>query len=102
MRKIITIIIATMMGSTVLAQDSQTFNKPVLCADRDRIIKELTGSKYQEMPVWLGMENTTGDRYSLFVNTKNGSWTLLQFDEKIACIIGAGVRSQSIPSGPAV
>jgi hypothetical protein len=101
MRKIITTIIATMIGSTVLAQDSQTFNKPVLCADRDRIIRELTGSKYQEMPVWLGMENTTGDRYSLFVNDKNGSWTLLQFDDKIACVIGAGTRSRAIEAGPA-
>jgi len=91
-----------MIASTVMAQESRTFNKPVLCADRDRVIKELSGSRYQEMPVWMGLENTTGDRYSLFVNPDTRSWTLLQFDDKIACVIGAGTRSRSIEPGPAV
>ena len=83
------------------AQESRTLNKPVLCADRDRVIRELSGPRYQEMPVWLGLENSSGDRYSLFVNAETGSWTLIQFDKTVACIIGAGERSQTITAGPA-
>ena len=99
-----TTIIAALIavtGATAIAQESRTFNKPVLCADRDRIIRELAGPQYQEMPVWMGLENTTGDRYGLFVNTDTGSWTLIQFDKTVACIIGAGERSQTITTGPA-
>ena len=101
MKTIIIAALTVVISATALAQESRTFNKPVLCADRDRVIRELTGPKYQEMPVWLGLENSSGDRYSLFVNAETGSWTLIQFDEKIACVIGAGERSQNVTTGPA-
>ena len=29
-------------------------------------------------------------RYSLFVNEETKSWTLIQFDDKIACVLGTG------------
>lgn len=101
MKTIITFVLASVTTTAVVAQESRTLNKPVLCADRDRIIRELSGPKYQEMPVWLGLENSTGDRYSLFVNAETGSWTLIQFDKTVACIIGAGERSQTITTGSA-
>jgi hypothetical protein len=101
MKTIITAALIAVTGATALAQESRTFNKPVLCADRDSIIRELSGARYKEMPIWLGLEKSTGDRYSLFVNGDTGSWTLIQFDEKIACVIGAGERSQNITFGPA-
>ncbi len=102
MRNIVAIVLTLVIGSAALAQDSQTLNKPVPCMDFDLLVKALTGPKYQEMPVWLGIEASSNTRYSLFVNTSTGDWTLIQFSGKTACILGAGQQSQALKTGPAV
>jgi hypothetical protein len=92
-------IIATVLFTAALAasaQSARTFNKPVVCGDRDSVVKELAGQQYQEQPVWFGREPDTNDGYSLFVNQKTGTWTLIQFDQRLACIIGAGTGSRTI------
>jgi hypothetical protein len=44
----------------------------------------------------------TVSRYSLFVNEETKSWTLIQFDEKIACVLGVGEASTRIFNGPTI
>jgi hypothetical protein len=41
-------------------------------------------------------------KYSLFVNEQSKSWTLIQFDEKIACVLGTGEASTQIFNGPKI
>lgn len=103
MKNIIIPVMLAVMGAAAVAQESpQVIDKPVVCADRDRIVRELVGPKYQENPVWVGSQNSTGDRYSLFVNGQTGTWTLIQFDDRLACIIGDGEQSRNISPAPAI
>ena len=45
--------------------------------------------EYKEMPVWVG-KTTNGTHVTLLVNKEKRSWTLIEYDNKLACILGAG------------
>jgi hypothetical protein len=82
---------------------SVTVQKPIECADTATLLRGLSGSDYKEKPIWFGIEpGVTVSRYSLFVNEETKSWTLIQFDEKIACVLGTGENSTQIFNGPKI
>ncbi len=82
---------------------SVTVQKPVECADTATLLRGLAGSDYKEMPIWWGIEpGATVARYSLFVNEQTKTWTLIQFDEKIACVLGTGENSTRVFTGPKI
>ena len=86
----------------VVAQ-SVTVQKPVECVDTETLFQGLIGSDYREKPIWLGVESgAVLSRYTLFVNEQTKSWTLIQFDEKIACVLGIGEASTQIFNGPKI
>ncbi len=63
--------------------------KPVLCDNTQTLIKSLT-ENYNEKPLWTAKNPVDDTRFSLFVNSKTGHWTLLQMTSTVACIIGVG------------
>lgn len=82
---------------------SITVQKPIECADTATLLRGLSGSDYKEKPIWFGIEpGVTVSRYSLFVNEETKSWILIQFDEKIACVLGTGENSTQIFNGPKI
>ena len=85
----------------IAVAQSVTVQKPMECADTATLLRGLAGSDYKEKPIWWGIEpGVTLSRYSLFVNEETKSWTLIQFDDKIACVLGTGEASTRIFSGP--
>jgi hypothetical protein len=90
------------LPGVVFAQ-SVTVQKPVECAETTTLLQGLSGSDYKENPIWWGIEpGATVSRYSLFVNEETKSWTLIQFDDKIACVLGTGENSTQIFNGPKI
>jgi len=82
---------------------SITVQKPVECVDTATLLQGLSGSDYKEKPMWLGVESSASlPKYSLFVNDETKTWTLIQFDEKIACVLGTGENSTRIFTGPKI
>lgn len=75
-----------------------TVEKLVPCEKTDIVINGLLSSEYREQPIWVGRDDKS--RYSVFANPKTGSWTLIQFNDRIACILGAGEGSRSLSFGP--
>jgi hypothetical protein len=95
-------LLGVILTSVVFAQ-SVTVQKPVECADTAILLQGLAGSNYKERPIWLGVESgATLAKYSLFVNEQTKTWTLIQFDEKIACVLGTGENSTQIFNGPKI
>lgn len=87
----------------IAVAQSVTVQKPIECADTATLFRGLSGSDYKEKPIWFGTEpGATVSRYSLFVNEETKSWTLIQFDEKIACVLGTGEASTQIFNGPKI
>ena len=87
----------------LVAAQSVTVQKPIECADTATLLRGLAGSDYKERPIWWGIEpGATLSRYSLFVNEETKSWTLIQFDEKLACVLGTGESSTQMFTGPKI
>ena len=96
------LLLGLVVVGLVTAQ-SVTVQKPTECADTATLLRGLAGSDYKEKPIWWGIEpGATLSRYSLFVNDETKSWTLIQFDDKIACVLGTGEASTRIFSGPKI
>jgi len=85
--------------TSVLAEP-RTINKPIVCEETYIVLSALLSSEYEELPIWIG--NGENSRYSLFANEKTKSWTLIQYDEKIACILGSGTHYRMVYNGPII
>jgi len=72
--------------------------KPVLCAQTETVMNAIAKSQYSEKPTWIGADEKS--EFTLFVNEKTKTWTLIQFDNNVACIIGVGGGSTNIFLGP--
>ena len=81
--------VAYLFGLTALVANAQTVTveKPVICSNLKTIIENLS-KDYQEEPAWSGKDNTS--RYIMMSNKKTGTWTIIQFNDRIACILGTG------------
>lgn len=60
--------------------------KDVLCDETKVVIETLI--KFKEVLVWVGKDDSS--KYALLANEQTGSWTLLQFNNEVACVIGVG------------
>lgn len=83
------IIAATLFALSLptLSQEPATVEKPVVCAPTSPVLEKLVKT-YQELPIWsasLAKSNVT-----LFVNHQTKTWTLLQWNTTLACLLDAG------------
>jgi len=78
------------LTSSIANADSVLFqtNKPVVCSDLKSIVETLGESEIDEKPIFKGKDDRA--TYFLSLNKKTGSWTMVQFREDVACILGFG------------
>jgi len=96
-------LLPVMLVLSLAVAHSVTMQKPVECADTATLLQGLSASDYKEKAIWLGIEPGAAlSKYSLFVNEQTKTWTLIQFDEKIACVLGTGENSIRIFTGPKI
>ncbi len=65
-----------------------TVNKPVVCSDVKSMIEFLSGEEFKEVPTWVGKDESS--KFILMANEKAKTWTLVQFNDQVACILGTG------------
>lgn len=83
-----TVILSFLFFSSIAsAQNAVTVEKPVVCAETKFVISEIL-EEFDEKPVW-GSE-LEDSKIALFTNSKSKTWTLIQWNNKVACIIEAG------------
>ena len=88
------ILILTSLVSS--AREPVNSKKPVVCADPKTIFEELTADS-EEQPFWTG--NSNNSKFVLFVNTKTRTWSLVEYNDKTACVLGVGEHSNQILLG---
>jgi hypothetical protein len=93
--------IAFLLALTSLVVNAQTFEseKPIVCSDLKTVI-EYVSSEYNEVPFWNGV--TDDSKYILMVNKQTHSWTMIQYNNEIACVIGTGFRANLIKLGKSI
>jgi len=74
--------------------------KTIPCGSTKEILAELVSGDYKEVPFWMGEDNTSS--YILMVNEKTRSWTLLQYNDETACVLGTGVKHRRVYNGPSI
>lgn len=74
-----------------------TVEKTVVCDVSEKVISEIT-KKHGEQPIWIG--NKPESKIGVLVNSKTATWTVIQFNNKLACVIDSGegfqVRTESL------
>ena len=75
--------------TTVNAQPLTT-TKEVQCDDTGKMIAVLKGKEFEEVPIWFGKGDSKAPNYSLFVNAQTKSWTIIQFNNELSCVLGSG------------
>ena len=91
MKKLLVILA---LSSSALASQELKFTdskKPVKCANTKQLF---TGLKtfYNETITWNSSNAILDDHTSvaLFKNKQTGSWTLVEYDDAIACVLASG------------
>jgi len=94
--------VAFLLGLITLIAHAEpkVLEKPVRCDDLKIVIEALTGPDLNEKPVWVGGDQNTKSKYMLTVNEKTRAWTMIQFDDKSACIVGFGDNAKILNIGP--
>lgn len=95
MYKKITVAFLFCLTSSIANAQSDKFYesaKPVICDDAKLMVKALM-TQWGEVPIWTAKDAKDESRYLLLINSKKGSWTLLQYTADMACILGVGIES---------
>ena len=74
--------------------------KSVICDKTETVFKVLSSADYKEKPIWLGTTDEKLVNYSLWVNATTKSWTIVQFNNDISCVIGTGENYTIISKKP--
>ena len=73
------------------AQQIVDMQKQIKCSDAQSVMNHFL-INYQEAPLWVGKTNT-GTHITLLVNRETRSWTMIEYDASMACVLGAGDTS---------
>ena len=93
MHKLMMAFLFCLASSIAHAQEVIDLNKPLKCSDAQTVIKYFV-DKHKETPVWVG-KSVHNTRITLLVNKQTGSWTMIEYDDKLACVLGAGEDKSS-------
>lgn len=83
------------LTSTLANAQPFSLNNSVFCDESKKVIDALS-EKWGEKIVWVADDAVGATKFGLFVNQKTKTWTMLQFTQDIACVMGLGEKSQLI------
>lgn len=85
------LLLAVSAGSFATDIKFSDVKKPVKCAQTKELFTGLQND-FGETSIWNSSNAMLEDRttIALFKNQKTGSWTLLEFDYEIACVLATG------------
>jgi hypothetical protein len=86
------------LHSVANAQQFQV--KKVMICDKSEIVFKVLHNDFEETPQWYGKDVKNGTTYVLTANLKDGTWTLIQMDKDIACVMGIGTDPKSLTGKP--
>jgi len=98
MKKVSVALLFCLISSIAHAQEIIDLQKPLKCSDAQIVINYFVDT-HKETPVWVG-KSVHDTHITLLMNPATRSWTMIEYGDKIACVLGAGEgRSASSKSG---
>jgi len=88
MRSIAMAFLFCLLSPIANAQEIIDLQKPLKCSKPEAVMNYFKDN-FNEMPMWVGKTNT--DTYiTLLVNKETRTWTLIEYEANLACVLGAG------------
>lgn len=85
------ILVTILLGLSSIAHAQPFYlEKSVVCAETATMMETLRGSNFKEIPAWFGADSDSDSKFIIVTNEKTKTWTMIQFNSKIACILGSG------------
>jgi len=94
--------ILILLSPLLASSQSIQINKPVTC-DSTLLVFQALLEQAGEKPIWVGQgDGADTSKTVILANEKTKSWTIVQFDKNMACVLGSGISSQQIFTGPVI
>jgi hypothetical protein len=77
-----------LISSIAHAQQIIDLQKPLKCSDAQVVMNYFVDT-HKETPVWVG-KSVHNTHITLLVNRETRSWTMIEYDSRLACVLGAG------------
>ena len=77
-----------LISSIAHAQEIIDLTKPMKCSDAQSVMNYFVDT-HKETPIWVG-KSVHNTHITLLVNKQTRSWTMIEYDTRIACVLGAG------------
>lgn len=76
------------LPALVFSQEPARVDKPVICGPTELVLKEIVG--FKELPIWGSQLEDS--KIAIFANPETESWTIVQWNKDVACVIEAGEK----------
>jgi hypothetical protein len=94
MKKLLTVAFLFCLTSSIAnAQEVIELTKGMKCSNAEFVMNHFV-EEYKEKPIWVG-KTAFNTHITLLVNKENRTWTMIEYDARLACVIGAGETSSS-------
>ena len=88
MHKTVMAFLFCFISSIANAQEIIDLTKAMKCSDPQKVMNFFVDI-HKETPIWVG--KTVHNSYiTLLMNKETRSWTMIEYDAKLACVLGAG------------
>ena len=77
-----------LISSIAHAQQIIDLNKAMKCSDAQVVMNYFVDT-HKEIPVWVG-KTVHNSHITLLMNRETRSWTVIEYDARLACVLGAG------------
>lgn len=84
-------LIASLFSCFGVNAEVKKINKEVVCSSLSEMSSAL--SEWKEKEVWTGYSPEEKNLYTFFYNQESKSWSIIQYNDNVACLIGSGVGS---------
>jgi hypothetical protein len=83
------IFAALVLISAVAHAQLSEYERKFTCGETRFVISALTKTA-QEKPIWAGIDPQTGTQTMILQNTQTLTWTVVQYDQTMACVLQSG------------
>ena len=88
MKKLSVALLFCLISSIAHAQEIVNLTKPMKCSDAQSVMNYFVDI-HKETPIWVG-KSVHNTHVTLLMNKQTRSWTMIEYDTTIACVLGAG------------
>lgn len=97
MRSLIT---AALLLCSSLAQAQFEWQKTIICDETKAVFDYFEKGQHQERVVWRARDLVDPNlTHTMLANLKTGTWTMVQHDDRYACVLSAGTDFKVVDVG---